>query len=197
METLAQRSCGVHGCAAPYYARGYCNTHYIAARRRGDELPPRLPRARAPCSVCGAPSVGRELCSKHYLQIQRHGELRPQHERRGGTCTVAGCGKKHGARGYCHQHYYKAFKRKLKNATLLRNFGISIDQYDAMLERQGGVCAICRGQQRAGFDLAVDHDHRTGAVRGLLCNWCNTMLARLKEDVAALMRAIEYLEHRQ
>lgn len=66
---------------------------------------------------------------------------------------------------------------------LRRNFGLTSDDYNAMLEEQNGVCAICQqpetAKQRLSDEprlLAVDHDHTTGAVRGLLCSRCNRAL---------------------
>lgn len=58
--------------------------------------------------------------------------------------------------------------------------GMSVDRYDAMLAAQGGTCAIC-GKPPKQKRLAVDHDHVTGEVRGLLCGPCNTMLGRMEE----------------
>jgi hypothetical protein len=66
--------------------------------------------------------------------------------------------------------------------------------YEAMLSAQGGCCAICRKSPIEGQRLAVDHNHATGAVRGLLCTHCNTMLGYAKEDEARMLAGIEYLK---
>lgn len=71
-------------------------------------------------------------------------------------------------------------------------YGITPAIYEAMLEAQGGVCAIC-GDLPGDRELAVDHDHETGAVRGLLCTRCNPALGMLRDDVDLLARAIKYL----
>lgn len=80
-----------------------------------------------------------------------------------------------------------------------RTYGLSAAQYQALLEWQGGVCFIC-GQVPRKRRLAVDHDHRTGEVRGLLCandEWgCNVTLRRLLNDVEMARRALEYVEQR-
>lgn len=81
----------------------------------------------------------------------------------------------------------------------LRSFGITATEYDAILARQGGVCAIC-GQPETRVvhgkltRLAVDHDHETGAVRGLLCYFCNTGIGLFREDASILAAAIKYIE---
>lgn len=65
----------------------------------------------------------------------------------------------------------------------------------ALLDAQGGVCAIC-GNDEDGTgqrQLSVDHGHETGAVRGLLCNRCNPMLGYARDSIAVLQAAIEYL----
>jgi hypothetical protein len=78
-----------------------------------------------------------------------------------------------------------------------RTYGISGDQYQQLLDWQGGRCYIC-GQVPRVRRLAVDHDHRTGAVRGLLCAnddfGCNRVLSRLLNDVAVARRALAYVE---
>lgn len=60
-------------------------------------------------------------------------------------------------------------------------YGISIEDYDRMLEEQNGVCAICGKADDTGKRLAVDHDHTTGEKRGLLCMKCNTRFAHFEE----------------
>lgn len=70
---------------------------------------------------------------------------------------------------------------------LQHRFSITTDEYDALLEKQGSVCAICRRPERSKSRsggvrrLGVDHDHETGRVRGLLCHGCNTSLGMLEQ----------------
>lgn len=72
-------------------------------------------------------------------------------------------------------------------------YGISIEQYDAMFKQQGGVCALCGKQNSAGRSLAIDHCHKTGVVRGLLCGKCNVGLGVLGDCSDRLMDAVRYL----
>jgi hypothetical protein len=74
------------------------------------------------------------------------------------------------------------------------NYGIGIEQYNEMFAAQAGSCAICEVHQTdLSKRLAVDHCHRTGAVRGLLCTNCNTAIGKLKDSKKLLERAIGYL----
>jgi Recombination endonuclease VII len=83
--------------------------------------------------------------------------------------------------------------RARKNAELRREHGITLADYEAQLAEQGGVCAICgTGEPRAGKHFAVDHDHASGARRGLLCMFCNTRLGVL-EDLEWRAAAERYL----
>lgn len=82
----------------------------------------------------------------------------------------------------------------------LKKYGITEDQYGEMLREQDGRCAICREQPdgvgKTGKVLHVDHDHKTGAVRGLLCRDCNPALGAFRDSPELLRRAAEYLEKR-
>jgi hypothetical protein len=80
---------------------------------------------------------------------------------------------------------------------LKSRYGISAETYDEMLERQGGVCAICREECKTGKALAVDHNAETGKVRGLLCRACNGGIGSMGDSVENLQRAIGYLREHQ
>jgi hypothetical protein len=81
--------------------------------------------------------------------------------------------------------------QSIRSGKLKRLYGISAAEYDALLAKQGGVCAICR--KRSKERLCVDHCHLTGTIRGLLCHACNLALGSLKEDQASLVAALAYL----
>lgn len=80
-----------------------------------------------------------------------------------------------------------------RRAKLKRLFGITPEQYDKMLAKQRGVCAICARQSPDGRRLHVDHCHSTGKVRGLLCHDCNRGIGMFSDDVARLTQASLYL----
>jgi hypothetical protein len=98
---------------------------------------------------------------------------------------------------------FQANQRRMRNTPegklrqraghLKRKFGITMEQYNAMLEAQGGGCFICGRPPREDISLHVDHNHSTGKVRGILCFRCNNSLADLQEDPALLMKAAGYV----
>jgi hypothetical protein len=94
------------------------------------------------------------------------------------------------------QRQYKASGKKSiadRKSHLKRTYGLTPEQYDEMLAFQGGVCAICR-EKPGALSLHVDHDHTTGAVRGLLCVRCNNALGLFKESHDLFAAAADYLE---
>lgn len=86
-----------------------------------------------------------------------------------------------------------ARKRK---AHLKKEFGITSADYEDMLAAQNGVCAICGTNSPSPHrvNFYIDHNHVTGAVRGLLCSKCNAGLGQFQDDVKLLAKAISYLE---
>ena len=100
------------------------------------------------------------------------------------------------SRAYHHERMKNPEYRKKRSdemylAHILHKMGISRVQYQAMVERQGGRCAIC--DQVPPERLRVDHDHATGAVRELLCRACNSGIGWLQDDIGCLESAIRYL----
>lgn len=80
-----------------------------------------------------------------------------------------------------------------RDTYLRRTYGITEAEYLAVLEHQGGRCAICC-KPPGNVNLAVDHDHRTGVIRGLLCSACNyQVLGRRDKDPGLFQRAHDYL----
>lgn len=102
-----------------------------------------------------------------------------------------------------HKEYFiKNFKKMKKyhqdyskQDHLKRTYNLDFDKYLNMLESQNGVCAICGQPEKIkNQTLSVDHDHKTGKVRGLLCRECNWSLGGFKDDIEILYKAIEYLK---
>jgi len=78
-----------------------------------------------------------------------------------------------------------------------RNYGITLDEYNALLAAQGGVCKICLcpddWKRKQHAPLCVDHEHKSGKVRGLLCHKCNLAISLVRENIDILANAIRYL----
>lgn len=142
---------------------------------------------RKNCSKCG---VERDI-SEFYKDSRRPGG-------RGSWCRV------------CWVAFSKAKRDKMsprdrQARELRRRYGITPDEYDAMLKKQNKVCAICKDREATVHrisqktqKLAVDHDHNTGKVRGLLCSRCNKALGLFYDDLTLLTAATEYLiQHKE
>lgn len=84
--------------------------------------------------------------------------------------------------------------KRQKIYKLFYKYGITKDVYDSFYDEQHGCCAICGiHQSDLKQSLSVDHDHRTGRIRGLLCCDCNFGLGRFKDDLDILKKAIMYI----
>jgi hypothetical protein len=86
----------------------------------------------------------------------------------------------------------------LRARMLKRNYGMTPEDYDSMVETQNNECLICftSGDQERNKRLLVDHCHASGKVRGLLCNKCNLLLGHADDTIDRLERAILYLKER-
>jgi hypothetical protein len=89
---------------------------------------------------------------------------------------------------------WTGFERE--DAIIRRQYGISMQEFDKLLEFQKHGCAICNKPiTKLSRRMNIDHDHKTGQVRGLLCSGCNTGLGQLGDDIEGLKRALKYLEN--
>lgn len=84
----------------------------------------------------------------------------------------------------------RAYERNLK---LVNKYGITQDEYDTLAKAQDHLCAICKVQPN-DQRFNVDHCHKVGTVRGLLCHHCNLALGHFKDSIESLQNAIEYLQ---
>ena len=96
---------------------------------------------------------------------------------------------------------YKKSHKGLKNrrrGALSSKYKIIEQRYFEILEKQIGLCAICGSdspRRRGSKNFAIDHDHTTKKVRGLLCHPCNVMLGLAKDNIKILETAVKYLKH--
>lgn len=215
-EIPPPKLCTVAGCGKPHHGRGYCDTHHKRMRLNGTiELTPRVRKA---CSFkgCGRPAVSGGLCHSHSGQAKRGKPLTVV--RRFHRSTIRdGQGRKR-----CHAcktwrdvaDFYPRIesadkldgtcKRCDRSARIKRNYGITLDRYEAMLTAQDGACAICRQPAEKGRSLAVDHDHACcptrkkscgKCVRGLLCEDCNRVLGMFVDHIPRFEAAADYLRN--
>jgi hypothetical protein len=96
-----------------------------------------------------------------------------------------------------HQNNREKQLVAMRRRYLKRTYKITPEEYDRMLLEQNGVCAICLRPNETKFKyLAVDHNHSTGAIRGLLCSNCNLAIGLLKDDPLRARALASYLESR-
>lgn len=126
-----------------------------------------------PCSHPHRPRFARGACGACYEKVRRAGKLPP---------LPPSLGR-------------RQLTRLEKRAERLRlEYGLSLAEFDAMASAQGGRCAVCSIVPPASEVLHVDHDHETGAIRGLLCNTCNRALGMFGDDLDRVRAAVAYLE---
>lgn len=173
---------------------------------------------RETCTVegCGRGRVGWGLCGLHYARQMRSGSVRPSHRSQARAETIAPDGTrkcwKCGERKPFTAEYFRPDGRRpgelkgtcaeclreaVRRCWLPARYGIDQAEFDAMLARQSGACGLC-GNKFDGATKAtgphVDHCHKTGVVRGLLCHHCNVMLGHAKESADLLRKAADYVE---
>ena len=93
---------------------------------------------------------------------------------------------------YIKENREKVLLQKRKNS-LKKLYGLSWETYQTILKAQKGVCAICNKKNYSNRRLAVDHDHKTGKIRALLCDKCNLGMGSFNDDKKLLMKVIKYL----
>ena len=188
--------CSVDGCTFSVAAQGLCDTHYRRQRRYGTTDAPERPTV---CVVpdCVSPVQANGLCDRHYRQ-ERSGTLGSRYCRQCGSELPM---EAHKNRKFCSNECLRmsisVSQRETGRESQLRIYGLTVDQYDAMLAAQDGVCAICKSPDPNGRSgstyFVVDHDHATGDVRGLLCAPCNSGIGLLQDSIIVIEQALEYL----
>lgn len=108
---------------------------------------------------------------------------RPVLERSGGRCATHW-------RKVCQERRQKAHEKRVEKV-----YGLQRGQYEQLYEAQGGRCYICQRATGRTRRLSVDHDHRSGYVRGLLCRPCNDLLGHIRDDTLVARRIQYYLQY--
>ena len=162
-------ACAVVECRKAPRTRGakLCEMHYMRFRRTGF-FEGAFPEPTGHCLQCGTTTTTlycSHRCNCRYL-------------RKEGPRTCRLCGKTKCGRAdiqFCSSNCARISRR-------LAKYGLSAEDYSTLLDQQGNVCAACGHKPSSFFHL--DHDHRTGAFRGILCDRCNPALGKLKDDPA-------------
>ncbi len=162
-----------------------CTLHYQRSYRTGD--PTKTPRM---LQVDRENATGVRVCTqcaegKPLDEFRRHSRSLNGHLRECKACFST----------RVKSWYLESGKHQVRTTSrrnhLLRNYGLTADQFNEMLDKQDGRCAVCG---EPGKRLFVDHDHATGDVRSLLCHHCNLALGFAGDSVETLQRLITYLQ---
>lgn len=147
-----------------------------------------------PCMHCPTrlPIGRRRLCDPCRVMVRRRKSKQKYEKRRrppapDKSCRDCGHLTKRGPLAIRCLRCWRIAK-KLKD-----KWGLSRDDFDRMLAGQGGVCAICRNASNGHGKFHVDHDHQTGAIRGLLCGACNMGMGQFRDRADILRAAADYL----
>ena len=145
--------------------------------------------------------VGYTKGDRKQFCVRGHDRTLPGAIRGNGTCVEcqASRDRSHGKRRKYTRRNAVTLRTENRTYVLQRKYGIDLEFYRYLLEKQNGVCALCGKPEttiRHGkiIGLAVDHDHVTGKVRGLLCRKCNVSLGFFGDDIERLEKAIAYLK---
>lgn len=167
----------------------HCGRKRLTKRRADGSLPPKCKRCCGNGKEPGA-SVGRDdkYCSacETTRPATDFGANKRKYDGLASECKAC-------SRARSNERYHKNPDRS-RELTLWNQFGITVADYDDMMTGQQGVCGICRNTCSSGKRLAVDHDHETGRVRGLLCGRCNRGIGFLAHDPARLQAAIAWVQ---
>jgi hypothetical protein len=166
------KRCSVEGCDRKYLCRDFCGYHYDKAKRSGAlQVKKRQPRQHGTLTMYGNGGCRCVECKAALAAYSRQNKAKRRETDR------------------------EKWSRSLHAMNLKKLYGVSLDQYEAMLVAQDSKCAICKEPAGLGARqrLCVDHNHETGAVRGLLCFRCNSAIGMLKDDPQMVRRAYTYL----
>lgn len=165
---MRSSQCYVQDCSQSIVAKGLCQSHYDRKRRYGNT------ETRPKTKIC-------EDCQITY-PVRQTGNL---------PTVCDSCFTER------HRQRQRADRRR---KGLWEKYKITLQDYQKLYDEQKGVCAICgkktNGRGKENNSLAVDHNHQTGKIRGLLCSNCNTGIGNLRDDIRLLEKAITYLKER-
>jgi hypothetical protein len=179
--------------------RGMRNPTFVCESCEGEFTPERLSRPNRFCSVACClrwrtserERRASEVLAANEKACARCERLLPLTEFDPHPKGVAGLASE--CRSCSKERRRRPEVRRVRRESKLRaQYGLTAERYESLLEAQGGGCAIC-GEAPRGRHLAVDHDHETGVIRGLLCTRCNRGIGVFCDDPVLLGAASLYL----
>lgn len=176
--------CKDEECSRSAISKGYCDKHYRRVKKYGNSKTV-YKYIDKPCldDECNNNAISKGYCDKHYRRFKKTGTSKSSQKRQ--ICQIDGCKNKHLAKSLCYTHYWMNAKK------------INIDdKANLLIKNHKGFCDIC-GTNKSGYagkKLAIDHDHRTGIVRGMLCQKCNIGLGNFNDDPEIMLKAVKYLK---
>lgn len=186
--------CSLPDCEDRAAARGLCDTHYRRQKRYGTTDAPVRPTV---CAVAGCDGAvaSYALCDKHYRRSRKGQDADRFCRYCGGKLDVNAHVLRVYCSDFCKERDHCIRRREGHRARWLRQYGLTVDEFEALLLAQEGRCAICRTDKvpRRG-NWHVDHCHESGRIRGILCHGCNVALGHFKDNADLLRRAAEYLQ---
>jgi hypothetical protein len=218
---LRDSPCSAADCGKRAFSDGFCRTHWVRWQKYGD------PGLHRQCIIDGcprfAPAGKRGWCLLHYTRWSKHGDVgpaeprffQPPHEPTEGHLWCTTCRnelplKDFQRDGKTASGYARVCRDCVRDRRVAEYYGISGEQYRALLDEQGHVCRICRKPETATHQmgtlrrLAVDHDHKCcpgqkscgKCVRGLLCSRCNSAIGFVGEDLSVIESMAAYLRRK-
>jgi DNA-directed RNA polymerase subunit RPC12/RpoP len=132
---------------------------------------------------------------RRYKNLKNHPMFGKKHTKTSKNKMSKNHADRFGKNNPCYIHGKTNTKEYRKIYALKTKFGITKDEYIELLHKQNYRCAICGiKQHKLSRNLAIDHNHKTGKIRGLLCMECNLLLGKAKENFKILIKAIRYLK---
>lgn len=156
------------------------------------------------CKACNLESTRKHRLKNKEMLLQKAQEYRDKNRERLRKINREWKANDYKERKYIYSErckkFYKNNPDKYKNQRLVKLYGITLIQYKEMLLKQNNLCYICKKPETAFHknsdrikDLCVDHCHKTGKVRSLLCTRCNCLIGYSEESIDKLQEAIKYL----
>jgi len=156
---------------------------------------------------CSKKVLAKNLCQAHYDRKRRYGDFytRPDFLQCQSCKAEFKVYKQGNLPKYCQScsidHHRTKQRNDRRRKGLWENYKITLVEYEILYKKQKGLCKICKekttGRGAVKNTLAVDHDHKTGKIRGLLCIHCNTGLGLFRDNQSLLNEAINYLKENE